>query len=1025
LFVNGTQTAINASDTNSYAQGILRVGADAAPSYYTTGFVSNLRVVKGQALYTSNFTPPASSLTTTANGGASPSTAPTAANVQLLALQTSNVTTDSSTSPKTITASGQPIALNTFPTYTRKAYNNQNDLFSNEIVALTAITGASGWTESLRAGYFDAGSYLTIPNNTAFTLPGDFTIECWWKTPESFGSSGDMNLWQIGTSNFSNNGLLLYKPYGNQLTLWANGAALGVSTVPVVTDRWYHIAVVRSGNSLKLYINGVAGISLTNSITWTSNATNGFTIGAELNPTILLSAHPQYISNLRIVKGEALYTEAFSIPTSRLSTSSNGGATPSVAPVPSNVVLLACQTASVYDDNSFSPKTISRTGDVVMTQYQSLAQVGKVAAAHITPWSNNAGYWGGYFDTVSYVNVANNTAFTVGTSNFTIECWWQSPSTTTGTKIWCLGTTTSPNNGLLLYADTGSNLKLWSNGALLGTSTIAHATNTWYHLAVVRTGTTLNLYINGQVGISITNSTSFASHANNGFFISGESAGSITASGNSQYISNLRVVKGQALYTSAFTPSTIPLTTTTNGNAVGATTTPAASAVSLLTLQSNKFVDNSSTPKAITATGTPKSQTHNPFTSYRMQKTSFHSGWFDGASYLTAPASTAYTLSGDFTIECWVNTSVFSADTNARHLISMGTGTDATNLLKIGLVTTAGAVSNVISLYTTSAILVGSIVVANGGWHHIAVTRSGTNLRLYIDGVQSGSTVTTSQSFNAGATTNIQIGRINSAESGRFNGYISNLRIINGTAVYTGAFTPPIAPVYTSGATSATSYSTLTNVNTTFAASQCSLLLDFDDAGVMDSSGNTAISTYFEARTSEAQSKWIGKQSLYFDGTNYMTYVPLNNFGTGDFTVEAWVYPSNAAAQWYVVDARNSDQTTNWVFGQYPAAGRLSWWNGTAWVVATTTQVTTTSAWNHIMYTRASGVGRVYCNGAQVATAADATNYSVIPTSSFVGAAYNNTSNFNGYIDDLRITTGIARATGLTYTVPVKPAAVK
>ena len=70
-------------------------------------------------------------------------------------------------------------------------------------------------------------------------------------------------------------------------------------------------------------------------------------------------------------------------------------------------------------------------------------------------------------------------------------------------------------------------------------------------------------------------------------------------------------------------------------------------------------------------------------------------------------------------------------------------------------------------------------------WYHIAVTRSGTTVRQFVDGVQLGSNVTSSASFANGP---IQIG---SGGAGALNGYIDDLRITRGYARYTANFTPP------------------------------------------------------------------------------------------------------------------------------------------------------------------------------------------------------------------------------------------
>ena len=106
------------------------------------------------------------------------------------------------------------------------------------------------------------------------------------------------------------------------------------------------------------------------------------------------------------------------------------------------------------------------------------------------------------------------------------------------------------------------------------------------------------------------------------------------------YISNVRIVKGAAVYTSNFTPSTTPLT--------------AISGTSLLTCQSNRFKDNSSNNFAITVTGTPTVQAFEPFepTASYSAATYGGSGYFSGSSQsLSVPVNSTFNFAGDFTIE--------------------------------------------------------------------------------------------------------------------------------------------------------------------------------------------------------------------------------------------------------------------------------------------------------------------------------------------------------------------------------------
>jgi hypothetical protein len=166
------------------------------------------------------------------------------------------------------------------------------------------------------------------------------------------------------------------------------------------------------------------------------------------------------------------------------------------------------------------------------------------------------------------------------------------------------------------------------------------------------------------------------------------------------------------------------------------------------------------------------------------------------SGYLTTAANAGFALSGDFTVECWVFSGDYSLDSTTRRRIFHTGGGDIVNALQL-LLGTSGGNSAVVSVLNNGWLIDGTISVVTNSWNHIAVTRSGTSLKLFVNGVQSGSTATTSQNFNSGTSNAVYIGA-NSAGNGIWQGYISNLRVVVGTALYTTAFTPPTTPFSTS-----------------------------------------------------------------------------------------------------------------------------------------------------------------------------------------------------------------------------------
>jgi hypothetical protein len=196
---------------------------------------------------------------------------------------------------------------------------------------------------------------------------------------------------------------------------------------------------------------------------------------------------------------------------------------------------------------------------------------------------------------------------------------------------------------------------------------------------------------------------------------------------------------------------------------------------------STTITDSSPSPKTVTAFGNAQISTVE-------SKFGGASIAFDGSGdYLTTPANSDFSFDADFTIEMWLKTSEFSLDTFYRRVAS--NGPDASNAIELLFFNGGGATPN-ICVYSNAILINGSISAATGNWVHIAVSRSGSAMKLFVDGIQSGSTATTSTNFSAGSTYGFIVGRYQGG-GGHLNGYIDDLRITKGVARYTANFTPP------------------------------------------------------------------------------------------------------------------------------------------------------------------------------------------------------------------------------------------
>ena len=156
------------------------------------------------------------------------------------------------------------------------------------------------------AAQFNGSNYLTIPTNTDFDFgTGDFTIEYWANYQTLSPALSDTIMGGTSTGCFG-----VYMSTSQWGFVSQNQAALQLSSGTTVgTNQFNHFAVVRKGNTLTGYLNGVAGAAST---TWTYNMTNtGLGIGAQNNGNNKITA---YLQDLRIYKGVAKYTGGFDVP---------------------------------------------------------------------------------------------------------------------------------------------------------------------------------------------------------------------------------------------------------------------------------------------------------------------------------------------------------------------------------------------------------------------------------------------------------------------------------------------------------------------------------------------------------------------------------------------------------------------------------------------------------------------------------------------------------------------------------------
>jgi hypothetical protein len=349
-------------------------------------------------------------------------------------------------------------------------------------------------------------------------------------------------------------------------------------------------------------------------------------------------------------------------------------------------------------------------------------------------------YYGAASNTLQYAEQGQELVFNTG--DFTIECWlYDDNGHNGGGSGRCYifdnrigGSEVGDPPTMTGWVDGHDEFTFYDGDSEI-THTVSSTVGKWWHYAVTREGTTTRMFIDG---IEVGSSTSSTNFTNNGIGV-----GRATDSGYgwSGYIQDFRVYRGLAKYTSDFVvPATAPdvLPDTPSG----------VSGSSKLTKVTNGAVS------------------------------------FDGTNdYLYSGTSTDFTIDGDFTVEAFV----YIKDSAINSFFNVGDYIGSSGFVFYSLAT-----SRALGVYTNNALAASGGEVRLNGWNHVALVRSGTTNTLYLDG-KSVATFTNSSTFSGDA--NIGVDYYNSTRTNYTNGFISNLRYIKGTALYTKNFTPPTEPL--------------------------------------------------------------------------------------------------------------------------------------------------------------------------------------------------------------------------------------
>jgi hypothetical protein len=302
---------------------------------------------------------------------------------------------------------------------------------------------------------------------------------------------------------------------------------------------------------------------------------------------------------------------------------------------------------------------------------------------------------------------------------------------------------------------------------------------------------------------------------------------------------------------------------------------PFVNNVSLM-LDGESLIDKSANARTFTASAGASISTAN-------KKYGNSSIYCNGSNSYIYNSSFNSSFSGDFTIEFWV---YFNALSSINNLIFIGNESSGRHGIFINSIGKPA-----IDLYFTGTIVTFNSTITTGSWVHLAFVRTGTTVKLFVNGVQDSTTGTISGTY--GNANGVYIGSDSNAIYST-NAYFDDIRITSGISRYTASFTPPTAPLSLPGV-------------------------------VTDLTKNRVVGTLTNAPTYNSGN---GGSIVFTRASNNYVSVGALSGSFASFSVIVWFYATNIANYENVLDCNYAYNGTTGNIGprlEMNAAGNLGW----------------------------------------------------------------------------------------------------
>ena len=302
-------------------------------------------------------------------------------------------------------------------------------------------------------------------------------------------------------------------------------------------------------------------------------------------------------------------------------------------------------------------------------------------------------------------------------------------------------------------------------------------------------------------------------------------------------------------------------------------------------------------------------------------------------------------------------------------------------------------------------------------WHHVAVTREGSTVRLFVDGsVVNSGTWSNPVVWDDGHIGDVDGATYQNNTDNEWQGRFDSLRLTNGHCRYNASFTPTTEPYPLYGPVDEHWSKTLVTLRA------------FNTSGNTSNAFTTAVVLVGTTGYTNAEYKFGGRSIFCPAGSaNYIQVNSANTIGTEDFTLEGWFrFPNAVVATADIGVLFDFKPSGGSYIGPYPNLYlRTATGGSLAYFVAGDTRIETpyalaTNTWYHVVLCRDSGTTSMYVDGVSIGTWADSTNYGTV--SNFrLGRNESGSAGGAMYVSDARATVGVARyPTASTISVPTR-----